>query len=221
MNWTKFAARAAAFIVAVVAGAASFSHIADVAIAAGERIWVAYALPLAIDGLIVVGVAALIEDNREERVPRKSARLAVLLGVVATLAANVASAEPHLEARLVAVAAPVAFLISVEVLTRSGRKKGIVGAVADVLTTEQVVDGSALPAETPVGTPTETPAAVKTEVAEGEGKREGRRRERRGAAAQRVADILKQNPDAAKNISKLAMMAETSWGTAKRVVDGV
>jgi hypothetical protein len=120
--WTRVAARGAAAIVAGVAGAASFEHIASVAIAAGERTWVGYSLPLAIDGLIVVGVAALLEDQRRGRHGRTSARLAVLVGVAATLAANVASAQPTWTARLVALAAPVSFLISVEVLTRTGRK---------------------------------------------------------------------------------------------------
>jgi hypothetical protein len=120
--WTRVAARGAAATVAGVAGAASFEHIASVAIAAGERAWVGYSLPLAIDGLIVVGVAALLEDQRRGRHGRTSARLAVLVGVAATLAANVASAQPSWTARLVALAAPVSFLISVEVLTRTGRK---------------------------------------------------------------------------------------------------
>lgn len=122
MNRHALSARAAAALVAAVAGAASYEHIASVAIRAGERAWVGYALPLAIDGLIVVGVAALLEDRHGGRVPRTSARVAVAVGVLATLAANVASAEPTWTARLVAVAAPVSFLLSVEVLTRTGRQ---------------------------------------------------------------------------------------------------
>jgi hypothetical protein len=121
MTLTTFAARAAAALVAAVAGAASFEHISTVAIGAGERHWVGYALPLAIDGLIVVGVAALLEDKRARRAGRPSARFAVSVGVLATLAANIASAQPTWTARLVAVAAPVSFLIAVEVLTRTGR----------------------------------------------------------------------------------------------------
>src|SRR5690606_17022860 len=117
----RFAARLAAAVVALVAGAASFEHIASVAIGAGERAWAGYSLPFAIDGLIVVGVTALIEDQRGGRRPRGIARVAVLVGVVATLAANVASADPTVTARLVALAAPVSFLLSVEVLTRTGR----------------------------------------------------------------------------------------------------
>lgn len=122
MNRHALSARAAAALVAAVAGAASYEHIASVAIRAGERAWVGYALPLAIDGLIVVGVAALLEDRRAGRMPRTSARVAVAVGVLATLAANIASAEPTWTARLVAVAAPVSFLLSVEVLTRTGRQ---------------------------------------------------------------------------------------------------
>lgn len=121
MTARRIAARSAAAVVALVAGAASYQHIAAVALSAGEPDWVAYTLPLAIDGLIVVGVMALLEDKATNRHPRRSAWLAVVVGVVATLAANVASAEPTATARLVAAAAPIAFLISVEVLTRSGR----------------------------------------------------------------------------------------------------
>lgn len=121
MNVHTISARAAAAVVAAIAGAASWEHIASVAARAGERAWVAYSLPAAIDGLIVVGVAALLEDRRGGRVPRTSARVAVVVGVLATLAANIASAEPTWTARLVAVAAPVSFLLAVEVLTRTGR----------------------------------------------------------------------------------------------------
>src|SRR5690606_20881787 len=117
----RFAARLAAAVVALVAGAASFEHIASVAIGAGERAWDGYSLPFAIDGLIVVGVTAFIEHQRCGRRPRGIARVAVLVGVVATLAANVASAQPSPTSRLVALAAPVSFLLSVEVLSRTGR----------------------------------------------------------------------------------------------------
>lgn len=122
MNLHTVSARAAAALVATIAGAASWEHIASVAYGAGGRAWVAYSLPAAIDGLIVVGVAALLEDRKAGRLPRRSARVAVAVGVLATLAANIASAEPTWTARLVAVAAPISFLISIEVLTRAGRK---------------------------------------------------------------------------------------------------
>ena len=142
MNIHTVSARAAAALVATVAGAASWSHIASVAAGAGERPWVAASLPAAIDGLIVVGVAALLEDKRAGRTGRLSARLAIVAGVVATLAANIASAEPTATARLVAVAAPVSFLLSVEVLTRTGRPRSSFNSVEKTPTRQNALSAN-------------------------------------------------------------------------------
>jgi hypothetical protein len=195
MNWTTVAARGAAVVVAGVAGAASFEHIASVAIGAGERAWVGYALPLSIDGLIVVGVAALLEDKRHGRRGRFSARLAVLVGVIATLAANVASAEPTWTARLVAVTAPLSFLLSVEVLTRTGRRlpatasdtaaaggAAVVAAVGTAVAANALESTSAAPA----------PVAVRPTPASRNGSRT------RPSSAERVARALAENPDASQ-----------------------
>jgi hypothetical protein len=136
-------ARLAAALVATIAGAASWEHIASVALGSGERPWVAYSLPAAIDGLILVGVAALLEDKRSDRVGRLSARVAIVVGVVATLAANLASAEPTWTARAVAVAAPVSFLLSVEVLTRVGKPRQILSeSKVAVLTRGNALSGT-------------------------------------------------------------------------------
>lgn len=190
MRTNTIAARGAAVTVAAVAGAASFEHIASVAIGAGERTWVGYSLPLAIDGLIVVGVAALLEDKHHHRHGRLSARLAVLVGVVATLAANIASAEPTWTARLVAITAPVSFLLSVEVLTRSGRR----------LST---------PDDTTTGTPT-TPAASQPAPAS----RTRRTTNRRPTAADRVARAVAKAPDA--SAAQIAARLRVSERTVQR-----
>lgn len=121
MNPTTFTSRAAAGLVAGIAGFASYNHIVSVARDAGEHGAVAAVLPLSIDGLIVVGTMAMIDDKKHGRRPRWSARVALGFGVVATLAANIASAEPGLKAALVAAAPALAFLIAVEVLARTGR----------------------------------------------------------------------------------------------------
>jgi len=190
MRTNTLAARGAAVIVAVVAGAASFEHIASVAIDAGERTWVGYSLPFAIDGLIVVGVAALLEDKRHHRHGRLSARLAVLVGVVATLAANIASAEPTWTARLVAITAPVSFLLSVEVLTRSGRR----------LST---------PDDTDTRTPT-TPAASRPALAP----RPRRTARPRPTAAERVAKAVAKTPEASP--AQIAARLKVSERTVQR-----
>jgi Ca2+/Na+ antiporter len=187
---TRVAARGAAAVVAIVAGAASFEHIASVAIGVGERAWVGYSLPFAIDGLIVVGVAALLEDQRQDRHGRLSARLAVLVGVTATLAANVASAQPSWTARLVALAAPVSFLLAVEVLTRTGRKLS-----------------------TPDDTTGRRPAAPANPAPARPGKRAPSPRSR-PSAAQRVAQAVAETPAATS--AEIAARLKVSERTVQR-----
>ncbi|HEX5594400.1 MAG TPA: DUF2637 domain-containing protein, partial [Micromonosporaceae bacterium] len=102
MSLHTFASRAAAALVAAVAGFASYRHIYTVAVDAGEHQAVAAVLPLAIDGLIIVATLAMWDDKRNDRHPRASARFALVFGIAATLAANIASAEPTITARLVA-----------------------------------------------------------------------------------------------------------------------
>lgn len=195
MTLHTVSARAAAVLVALIAGASSYEHISSVAIGAGERTWVGYALPLAIDGLILVGVAALLEDRAAGRRQRRSAWLAVLVGVIATLAANVASADPTWTARLVAVAAPVSFMLSVEVLTRTGRP---------------VAPGQRPPSDSPesdggAGVPSGTPARRRA----GAGKR---------TAAEKVIAARKRHPAATK--VELAKRAKVSLRTAARYDPG-
>lgn len=118
---TTWASRLGSLAVAGVAGYASFRHIVHVATMAGETPEVAAVYPLAIDGLIVVGTMAMLADKAQGRAPRLSARVALGFGIVATLAANVASAQPTVLARLVAAVPAVAFLLAVEVLARRGK----------------------------------------------------------------------------------------------------
>ncbi|GIG92368.1 hypothetical protein Pen02_73040 [Plantactinospora endophytica] len=121
MNITSITSRATTALVALIAGYASFRHIVQVATEAGEHSSVAVALPFAIDGAILVGTLAMLDDKRSGRKPRVSARLAVAFGIVATLAANIASAQPTWTARAVAAVPPVAFLLAIEVLSRRGK----------------------------------------------------------------------------------------------------
>ena len=134
MNLTTVASRAAAAVVAGVAGFASYRHIYAVAVSAGEPPAVAAVLPLAIDGLILVATLAMHDDQRHGRHPRMSARVALAFGVAATLAANVASAAATVTARLVAAVPAVSFLLAVEVLARRGRPRG--GASREPATAE-------------------------------------------------------------------------------------
>ncbi|MCY1145263.1 DUF2637 domain-containing protein [Actinoplanes sp. Pm04-4] len=128
VDWVRVAARGSAAVVALVAGASSFRHIADVAVKYGEHPAVAYSLPFAIDGLLIVATTATIEAKRNSRSIHWSVRLAFAFGILASLGANIASADPSTGARVVAAIPAVALLIAIEVLTRSGKPLGDVPA---------------------------------------------------------------------------------------------
>jgi hypothetical protein len=121
VNLVKFGSRASAVIVAAVAGYSSWQHIVEVARDAGEDLSVAGVMPLSIDGLVVVASLAMIEDKRNGQIPRWSARVALVFGILATLGFNLASAEPTWTARAVAAVPAISFLLAVEVLSRTGK----------------------------------------------------------------------------------------------------
>lgn len=148
MNLITFSSRATTAVVAGVAGFSSYRHIVEVAQRAGEHAAVAAVLPLSIDGLIVVGTMAMVEDKRAGRRPRLSARVALGFGVVATLVANIASAQPHLMARLVAAVPAVAFLVTVEVLARQGRDRT---SLSVPVSTNVVISGPVFDHPRPIG----------------------------------------------------------------------
>ena len=209
MNATAFASRATTGLVALVAGYASYTHIVKVASAAGEHMSVAAVLPLAIDGAILVGTLAMMEDKRAGRKPRLSARIAVAFGVIATLASNVASAQPTATARLVAIVPPLAFLIAVEVLSRRGK----------LLAPEPVAEPVAVVEPVAVEPATPEPVAVEREPVKSAPTREPRREPARRAprsltSADRVMAAHLAEPDATH--ARIAELAGCSLATVKR-----
>lgn len=122
MNLTRLTSTLGAAAVASIAAWSSWSHMTATALHYGERPEVAYVLPLSVDGLLVVASAALVDDKRAGKKPRMSARVAFALGVVASLAANIAHAQPNLGARIISAWPAVALLAVVELMSRSGRR---------------------------------------------------------------------------------------------------
>ncbi|MGC5329793.1 DUF2637 domain-containing protein [Micromonospora sp. DT62] len=211
MNRSTITSRAAAALVAAVAGFASYQHIYDVASKAGEHVTVSAVLPLAIDGLILVATLAMLDDKRQHRRPRLSARVALVFGILATLAANVASANPNVTARLVAAVPAVSFLLAVEVLSRSGRPLPV-----DELPPAEAADEPA-PVLAPVYVyaapigPEPAPVAPEPVV---EPVRRPRVTARSLTAAQRVEAAHERHPDATHE--RIAQLARCSVATVKR-----
>lgn len=110
----RAAAVAAVLTVAAVAAVMSYGHLRAVAAEQGEP--AAGLFPLSVDGLIVAASLVLLVRRRSGQPGGALAWAGLLVGVAATVAGNVASAEPTAMARLVAAWPPVAFALSYELL---------------------------------------------------------------------------------------------------------
>lgn len=156
MNARRVASLAGTVAVTVIAAVASYDHMRELAERAGQPPLLAALLPLSVDGMILVATLALGDGRRS----RWSAWLAFVLGVAASLAANVMVAAPDAVARVVSAWPAVALLLTVEVLARSGAapatpREGTADALADGTPTGSTPHpGEAVPS--PPGTPTPT-----------------------------------------------------------------
>jgi hypothetical protein len=108
----------AVLAVALVAGVASYDHQRVLAELAGEG-WRAYLLPLSVDGLIVAASMSMLVRRRAGEPAGALAWCALLLGLAASLAANVVAADPELVdpvlvSRVVAAWPPIALGLSFE-----------------------------------------------------------------------------------------------------------
>jgi len=115
-----WARRAGALLVAAVAAYASYQHQRTFALRGGADITSADLWPLSVDGLLILATASLMKPGRHaSHRSRWSVWLAFMLGIVVSLAANIAAA-PTLgwQAVLVAGWPPVALLLAVELLAR-------------------------------------------------------------------------------------------------------
>ncbi|GKQ34028.1 DUF2637 domain-containing protein [Streptomyces sp. A012304] len=81
----------AVIIQAVIAGALSFSHLHDLAEAAGQGGWKAWAYPVSVDLLLVAAWRRMREQQRAGQ-PAGGPRLWFLVALAASLGANVATA---------------------------------------------------------------------------------------------------------------------------------
>ena len=111
---------AAVALVALVAATVSFEHMRELAHLAGEG-WRAWLLPLSVDGLLAAASMTLLARRRAGLPASGIAWAAMALGIAASLAANIAAAQPTPTARLVAAWPALAFAIAFELLLQQRR----------------------------------------------------------------------------------------------------
>ena len=133
--WVRVVTVAAVLLVAAVAAIVSFAHMREVAARVGEQ-WRAWLLPLSVDGLVVAASMVLLGRRRVGMAGGWLPWCALLGGVGASLAANVAAAEPTATARVVAAWPALAFAVAFELLLQQRR-----AAVTEPVDTQPVEPG--------------------------------------------------------------------------------
>jgi hypothetical protein len=125
--WVQRVTTAAVLSVALVAAIASYEHMRALAELAGEG-WRSWLLPISVDGLAVAASMTMLVRRRAGLPAGALAWVALLLGLGASLAANVAAAEPTVEGRLVAAWPPLGLLLSYELLMQQIKARAVLAS---------------------------------------------------------------------------------------------
>ncbi|MBB6345218.1 hypothetical protein FHU36_001727 [Nonomuraea muscovyensis] len=108
-------------VLALIAGAGSFAHIRDTASEHGQTGWMSWAIAVCIDLTCVMAARERQRDKktgRERRGPISWPVLVLTGGIVLSLAANLAQAEPTAWGWITAATPAGAFLVAVSMLER-------------------------------------------------------------------------------------------------------
>ncbi|GAA1889907.1 DUF2637 domain-containing protein [Asanoa iriomotensis] len=101
---------------AIVAGAISFAHMRELATHHGQLGWKSYAFPISVDGLEIVASLYLVAQRRAGRPPGVIPWVALIVGTVASLAANVAVGGADPIGKALAGWPALSMLVSVKLL---------------------------------------------------------------------------------------------------------
>jgi hypothetical protein len=107
---------------AVIAGTVSYLHMHQLVAGHGQPGWVAALTPLSVDGMIVAASTALLADSRPGGRGGLLPWVLLVTGSVASLAANVAVAEPTATGRVIAAWPSFALIGAYELLMRQVRR---------------------------------------------------------------------------------------------------
>jgi Protein of unknown function (DUF2637) len=120
-RWIRRTTTGCVGLLAVIAGTVSYLHMHLLVEMHGQPGWVAALTPLSVDGMIVAASTALLADSRGGGRGGSLPWLLPAVGSVASLAANVAVAEPTVTGRVVAAWPSFALIGSYELLMRQIR----------------------------------------------------------------------------------------------------
>ncbi|WP_460363678.1 DUF2637 domain-containing protein [Actinocorallia lasiicapitis] len=107
-----------------IAAVVSYRHMHELAVVRGESRWTAALIPLSVDGMIVVASMSILVESRAGRRGGWLPWVLLGLGSLASLAANVAVAEPTTIGRVIAAWPSLALLGAYELLMGQLRGTG-------------------------------------------------------------------------------------------------
>lgn len=120
-RWIRVTTIGCVALLALIAGTVSYIHMHVLVVLYGQPGWVAALTPLSVDGMIVAASTTLLADSRSGRKGGALPWALLVVGSVASLAANVAVAEPALIGRVIAAWPSFALTVSYELLIRQVR----------------------------------------------------------------------------------------------------
>jgi Protein of unknown function (DUF2637) len=121
-RWIRGTTVVSVALLALIAGTVSYLHMHALVARHGQPGWVAALTPFSVDGMIVAASTTLLADSRTGRRGGFLPWALLVAGSVASLAANVAVAEPTLIGRVIAAWPSFALTASDELLTRQVRR---------------------------------------------------------------------------------------------------
>ena len=121
-RWIRRTTIACVVLLAVIAGTVSYLHMHLVVEMLGQPGWVSALTPLSVDGLIVAVSTTLLADSRGGGRGGLLPWALLVAGSAASLAANVAVAEPAMTGRVIAAWPSFSLIAAYELLMRQVRR---------------------------------------------------------------------------------------------------
>ncbi|MFI0411639.1 DUF2637 domain-containing protein [Actinomadura sp. 3N508] len=115
-RWVRGTTTASVGLLAGIAAAVSYRHMNELALQHGESSWTAVLIPLSVDGMVVASSMSILLASRSGSRADLLPWLLLAVGSLASLAANVAVAEPTLIGRVIAAWPSFAFVGAYELL---------------------------------------------------------------------------------------------------------
>jgi Protein of unknown function (DUF2637) len=126
-RWIRWTTTGSVALLALIAGTVSYLHMHTLVAAHGQPGWVAVLTPLSVDGMIVTASTTLLADSRSGGRGGLLPWALLVAGSLASLAANVAVAEPSATGRVIAAWPSFALIAAYELLMRQVRQAADAG----------------------------------------------------------------------------------------------